>query len=108
MLLAMPDHELSDTVLKLALDHLYEDRSESVSDLRQEFNHEINRIRVMTQDVPREKAQLALESLLDHSRMIAGNLPDPAKLNEQVLNQRDIESARGAAYRAVRSRLGLW
>ncbi len=61
----VPMPVLSEKVLNLALDHLYQDREESLNDLRQEFNWEVNRIGVAPTRVPREKALPELESMLD-------------------------------------------
>ena len=98
---------LSSKILNLALDHLYQDRQETVSDLRQEFNREVNRTQVSPASVPREQAMEELESLLDHSRMLAGSLPSPTDLNRHVLSQPDREAAKEAAYLAVRKLLQL-
>ena len=102
-----PSAEWPEQVLRLAVEHIYRDRSENLKDLRAEFLEEIQKEADFGPEVPQKKAVGELESLLLSARSLVDPIPDPVELSKDVLNQKSQFDRREAAYLAVKHGLGL-
>ena len=76
--------EWPDAVLKLAVDHIYDDRLENLKDLRAELCEEVDQWGWAGPEVPREKAEDRLQGMLSLAQMLVEPLPDPRELVKEI------------------------